>query len=89
MANTAPVWKTQAGAISVALWENQAMVGGRQVRMVKATVERRYKDGETWKSSGSYGRNDIPLVIWALGKAFGAMLEKTGQDDSGDEGQAF
>jgi hypothetical protein len=84
MAGQKPMWKAQAGAVSVALWENQAMVGGRSMRLLKATVERRYKDGEEWKSSGSFGRNDIPLVLWCLSKAFGVMLEKA-QDDNGED----
>lgn len=83
MANQKPVWKTQAGVISVALWQNDAVVGGRSVKMLKATVERRYKDGEEWKSSGSFGRNDIPLVIWCLSRAFGVMLDKSGSQDEG------
>ena len=87
MANQKPVWKTQAGQISVALWQNDATIGGRSVRMLKATVERRFKDGEEWKSSTSFGRNDIPLVIWCLSRAFGKMLEKpdSAEGNGGDE----
>mgnify|MGYP001313222068 FL=1 len=84
MANQKPVWKTQAGVISVALWQNEAVVGGRNVKMLKATIERRYKDGTEWKSSSSFGRNDVPLVIWCLSRAFGKMLEKP----EGGEGEA-
>lgn len=86
MAGNKPIWKTGAGPISVALWQNDAAIGGRSVKMLKATVERRYKDGEEWKSSGSFGRNDLPLVIWCLSKAFGVMLEKA-QDENGEDNQ--
>ena len=82
MAGQKPVWKTQAGVISVALWQNDAMIGGRSVKMLKATIERRYKDGEEWKSSSSFGRNDVPLVIWCLSRAFGKMLEKPDSSES-------
>lgn len=38
-------------------------------------MERRYKDKDgNWKSSGSFGRNEIPLAIYVLGKAFGAIV---------------
>ena len=43
----------------------------------KATVERRYKDASgEWKSSGSFGRNEIPLVMYCLRKAFEYMIEE-------------
>ncbi len=80
-----PVTKFRAGAVSCALWENKANVNGRNITIVKATVERRYKDNDgTWKSTGSYGRGDIPLVVFCLQKAFGYMLEERslGDDES-------
>ena len=49
--------------------------------MLKATVERRYKDkNDEWKSSNSFSRNEIPLVRWCLDKAFDAMLEERSSD---------
>lgn len=50
---------------------------GRSVTMLKATVERRYcdKDGK-WKSSNSFGRNEIPLAIYCLSKALDAIIEQ-------------
>ena len=38
------------------------------------TVQRRDEDG-TWKSSGSFSRNEIALLQYVLGKAFEAMIE--------------
>jgi len=73
----APVKKFSAGTVSCALWENEMDVGGRTVRILKATIERRYKDKDgQWKSSGSFGRNEIPLAIYCLNKAFEAMVEE-------------
>ena len=58
------------------MWENEAKVKDQTVSMLRTTVERRYKDRDgDWKSSGSFSRNDIPLVIWCLEKAFGVMIE--------------
>jgi hypothetical protein len=52
-------------------------VDGRKVSLLKATVERRYKDRDgTWKSSGSFSRNEIPLAVFCLLKAFTAMVEE-------------
>lgn len=45
--------------------------------MLKTSVERRFKNGDgEWKSSGSFSRNEIPLAIWCLQKAFDTMLEE-------------
>ena len=77
MANTKPVHKIRAGQVSCALWENEITVSGRKVKMLKATVERRYKDGDEWKSSGSYGLNEIPRVIWCLQKAYDHIIEES------------
>ena len=77
-----PLKKFRAGQVSCALWENEiAVEDGRSVQMLKATVERRYKDknGE-WKSSNSFSRNEIPLVKYCLDKAFAAMIEERSSD---------
>ncbi len=72
-----PLKKFRAGQVSCALWENEANVNGRSVSMLKATVERRYKDkNDKWQSSGSFSRNEIPLAIYCLQKAFEAIVEE-------------
>ena len=72
-----PLKKFRAGQVSCALWENEAKVNGRSVTMLKATVERRYKDKDgNWKSSNSFGRNEIPLAVYSLQKAFEAIVEE-------------
>ena len=79
----APVKKFGAGSVSCALRENEATVDGRKVSILKATVERRYKDRDgTWKSSGSFSRNEIPLAVFCLLKAFAAMV---GEDEGEEE----
>ena len=72
-----PLKKFRAGQVSAALWENEAKVNGRSVTMLKATVERRYKDkNDKWQSSGSFSRNEIPMAIYCLQKAFEAIIEE-------------
>ncbi len=74
---TQPVKKFRAGQVNCALWENELTVNGRTVTKLSATLERRYKDkNEQWKSSNSLGRNEIPLAIYCLEKAFEAMIEE-------------
>lgn len=83
---TKPVHKIRAGPVAVALWENDAVMNGRNVTMLKATVERRYKDASgSWKSSNSFGRNEIPLAVYCLQKAFEYMLEEQAEDEPAQE----
>ena len=87
MAQTRPVMKVRAGGVSCAIWKNDAMVNGRTVEMLKASVERRYRDASgTWKSSSSFSRTEIPDVVYCLQKAFEAITEKaTAQTENGVE----
>ena len=77
-----PIWKTRAGSISCAIWENDANVNGQRTTLLKATVERRYKDKDgNWKSSGSFSRREIHDVRFCLAKAFEKMVGEEQQDD--------
>lgn len=83
MAKQQPVARFRAGTVSCALWENDIQVNGQIKTVLKASVARRYKDkaGE-WKSSGSFSRNEIPLAIYCLEKAFEAIIgEQSGSAD--------
>ncbi len=78
--------KFKAGQVSAAIWENEVSVNGRTVTMLKATVERRYKDRDgQWKSSASYGRNEIPLVIYCLQKSFEHIIESQQEEETSVE----
>ena len=80
MTGQTPIAKFKAGQVSSALWENEIEVKGRTVTILKATVQRRYKDQDgNWQSSGSFSRNEIPLAIYCLQKAFDKIIEKQTQ----------
>jgi hypothetical protein len=72
-----PVAKIKAGQVNAALWENQISTKhGGKATVLKATVQRRYMDKDgNWKSSGSFSRNEIPLAIYCLQKAFEKIIE--------------
>ena len=74
-----------AGSCRAAIWENEIRVDGSSKKMLKASVERRYKDKDgSWKSSQSFGRNEIPLAVYCLEKAFEAIVsEETAQNGNG------
>jgi len=83
MANQQPIERIRAGSVSCALWENEISVNGQQKTIVKASLDRRYQDRMgNWQSSQSYSRNEIPLAIYCLRKAFESMIEKAKESDA-------
>jgi hypothetical protein len=86
MAGQRPVAKFRAGQVSAAIWENEITANGRKVTMLKATVERRFKDKDgQWKSSNSFSRNEIPLAIYCLQKSFEHIIEGQKDEDGSVE----
>jgi hypothetical protein len=54
-----PVHEIRLGRIKAAVWENQSQNNGA---MYNVTLSRLYRDGNQWKDSTSFGRDDLPLV---------------------------
>ncbi len=53
-----PAQEIRMGAIRATIWENQTTNGTR----FNVTVSRLYKDGEEWKQTDSFGRDDLQLL---------------------------
>ena len=53
-----PVAEVRIGAVKASIWQNDTQAGIRH----NATFSRLYKDGDDWKSTGSFGREDL-LVL--------------------------
>jgi hypothetical protein len=82
-----PIKKIQAGAVSVALFENEATVNGKKTTMIKAVLDKRYKDAQSgeWRSTRSLNRTEVFLAIHALQRAVEAMIEMGRSDDNGQQ----
>lgn len=57
-ARSRPVHELRLGAIRASVWQNDTAVGIRH----NVTFSRLYKDGEQWKSTESFGRDDLLLL---------------------------
>jgi hypothetical protein len=53
-----PVHEIRLGRIKATIWENETREGTRH----NISLTRIYKDGNTWKDSTSFGRDDLPLL---------------------------
>ena len=64
--NTQPVHKSRHGAVSASIWRQETEKGS----LFNVTFQRAYKDGETWKNSNSFGRNNLLVVSLIAARAF-------------------
>lgn len=76
-----PVHEIRLGRIKATLWANETDNGTRH----NVVVSRIYKDGDEWKQTSSFGRDDLPLVAkvvdlahtWIFEEAESARMENT------------
>ena len=66
-----PVHEIRLGAVKAAIWENKTSVGVRH----NVTVSRLYKEGEEWRNTDSFGRDDLPLVAKVVDQAHSWIFE--------------
>lgn len=72
-AKTRPIHEVRLGRIRAAIWENDTQNGTRH----NVTVSRLYKDGDQWKDSTSFGRDDLPLVAKVVDQAHSWIFEQS------------
>ena len=75
-----PVHEVRLGRIRAAIWENETQKGTRH----NVTVSRLYKDGDDWKDSSSFGRDDLPLVAKVCDQAHSWIFEHRGDSTNGN-----
>ena len=66
-----PVHEIRVGRIKAVIWENETQQGTRH----NVSFARIYKDGEVWKDSTSFGRDDLPLIQKVADRAFEWIYE--------------
>jgi len=64
-----PADKVRAGAVIGTIWKNSGQKGA----FYSVTFERRYKDGEHWKSATSFSRGELLELARAAYKAYDAI----------------
>jgi len=69
-----PAHEIRLGRIKATIWENETDNGTRH----NVTVCRLYKDGDQWKQTTSFGREDLPLVAKVVDLAHTWIYEQAG-----------
>ncbi len=78
-AKTKPVHEVRLGRIKAAIWANETDNGVRH----NVTITRLYKDGDEWKTSTSFGREELPLVAKVADLAH-TWIYQQGQETNGN-----
>lgn len=71
-----PVAKGRVGNVQYAVWDNKTDAGGE---FYKTTFELSYKEGETWKTSNSFGPNELLQLAKAADLAHTEVIKLQAQ----------
>jgi len=72
MNNKKPIHSIRFGAVKAAIWENTT---GENTRH-NVTFNRSYKDGNDWKNTDSFGRDDLLLIAKLADQAHSWICEQ-------------
>ena len=82
MAKQTPSHEVRLGAIKAAIWKNDTENGVRY----NVTFSRIYKDGDDWKSTDSFGRDDL-LVLAKVSDSAHSWIHEQAQEEHADKGK--
>src|SRR5947209_20040519 len=69
-----PVKTIRLRGVSASIFANHAKSEGRDITFHKVSLQRAYKDGNDWKHTTSFGRDDLPLLKKAVDQAWDFIL---------------
>ena len=81
MTNQKPVDEIRIGRVKASIWRNETE---EQVRH-NITFSRLYKDGDQWKSTHSFGRNDLLLLAKVADLAHTRLFQLPQEEERGAE----
>ena len=71
-----PVHEIKLGRIRASIWRNES---DRQDIWFNVSISRVYRDGEQWKQTTSFGRDDLPIVAKAAEMAYAWIWSTKGE----------
>ncbi|WDQ17004.1 MULTISPECIES: hypothetical protein [Rhodopirellula] len=71
-----PAHTIRFGLIKASIWRNQTKSGERH----SVSIVRLYKNGDVWKESTRFGRDDLPLIAKVSDKAHTWIYENNGRN---------
>jgi hypothetical protein len=77
-----PIQELRIGAIKAAIWKNETQNGVRY----NVTFSRLYKDGDQWKSTDSFGRDDLLVLRKVADQAHSWACQQTTDKEPAEQG---
>ena len=65
----------KSGILNASIWENEIEQDRKRYTTYSVTIERRYRDGEEWKSSKSFRANELLQVAYLANQAYERALQ--------------
>jgi hypothetical protein len=78
MQNEKPIHNVRLGVIKAAIWKNEK----ESATWYNVKFERGYKEGTEWKSSESFGRDDLLLLAKVADQAHTWICERAREDNA-------
>lgn len=82
-----PVKVIRVRGISASVFANHGKSDGRDITFHKVSVQRSYKDGDDWKQTTSFGRDDLPIVNTVLQRAWEFILDAEASRSKEEDGE--
>ncbi len=82
MASNAPEKTFRIGLVSASIFANEVDGDGGKRTILNVNLQRRYRDGDSWKSSTSFGLADIPVALRVLQLAQGYVEDREAEATS-------
>ena len=76
MTKEKPIHEVRLGSIKAAIWKNDTEKGVR----FNTTLSRLYKDGDDWKSTDSFGRDDLLVLAKVADQAHSWIHEQSQEE---------
>jgi hypothetical protein len=77
---TKPIHEIRIGALRAAVWKNDTRIGARY----NVTFSRLYKEGDEWRTSDSFGRDELLLLAKVADRAHSWIYDQP-RESASDE----
>lgn len=83
--NHKPVKVFRLRGISASVFANRAKSGERNVTFHKVSLQRTYRDGDSYKTTTSFSRDDLPIAGHLLKQAWAFVLDAESRRGSDED----
>ena len=68
-----PIEVVKCWSVRALLWANSKVIDGQLVQIFSVTLKKIYKEGDQWKSTKSFGIEDLPKIAFAVTEIYKSL----------------